>query len=298
MLLVSKINQRTLNLLQYQDRLKSPLRYPGGKQRVIKYLKEFFPKNFDEYREPFLGGGSAFFEVFFDQKCRNFWINDLNPEVFYFWQQVQHNLDSLVDLVRDTKMNCSDGRSLFNSYIYSDDKKHHIDVEKLTPLERAARFFVLNRITFSGTIECGGYSQNAFDKRFTDSSVDRLAKTSINPAVKITCLDYSSLLEFTPNQNVFIFLDPPYFQNKSNRLYGRKGGLLHLLFSHELLAENLKQCKYKWLMTCDDCEPIRDIFGFANLKPFEVQYSLNNVNRSLIGKAQELLISNYDFTNI
>ena len=38
---------------------KSPLRYPGGKSRAIKILKDYFPKNFSEYREPFFGGGSV-----------------------------------------------------------------------------------------------------------------------------------------------------------------------------------------------------------------------------------------------
>ena len=292
-------SQKILNLFQHQGRYKSPLRYPGGKQRVIKYLKKCFPKKYKEYREPFLGGASVFLDVSSQKKCKSFWINDLNTEAYYFWQQVQSNLPALVDLVSRIKKwsQGKDGRSLWIDLVYSDPgKSGFIDIESLTPLERAARFFVLNRTTFSGTIECGGYSQYAFDKRFTDSSIQRLAQMSNSfDGTQITNVDYSEML-LDGDKNIFTFLDPPYFKNRNSRLYGRKGGLLHLLFDHSLLAENLKKCQHQWLLTCDDCETIRDLFSFANIKPFEIHYSINNVNAQVVTPNQELLISNYDFS--
>lgn len=292
-------SQKILNLFQHQGRYKSPLRYPGGKQRVIKYLKQCFPEKYKEYREPFLGGASVFLEVYSQKKCKSFWVNDLNTEAYYFWQQVQSNLPALVDLVAIIKERSQgkDGRSLWIDLVYSDpDKSGFIDIESLTPLERAARFFVLNRTTFSGTIECGGYSQYAFEKRFTDTSIERLAQmTDSFDGAEITNVDYSEML-LDGDKNIFTFLDPPYFKNKNSRLYGRKGGLLHRLFDHSLLAENLKKCQHQWLLTCDDCETIRGLFSFANIKPFEIHYSMNNVKAQVITPNQELLISNYDFT--
>ena len=76
---------------------------------------------------------------------------------------------------------------------------------------RAIAFFIINRVTFSGTSMSGGYSQESFDKRFTPSSIDRLEK--IGPLMqdtKITCLDYSELLR-EPGENVFVFrtIPPP-----------------------------------------------------------------------------------------
>ena len=43
-------------------KLKTPLRYPGGKSRVAPHLMKWIPKNIKEYREPFLGGGSMAIE--------------------------------------------------------------------------------------------------------------------------------------------------------------------------------------------------------------------------------------------
>ena len=74
----------------------------------------------------------------------------------------------------------------------------------MSPLERAVRFFVLNRITFSGTIESGGYSNASFKGRFTDSSIERLA--ALDGCFSNTCVtncDYSDLLT-KPGEDVFL----------------------------------------------------------------------------------------------
>ena len=64
------------------SKIKSPLRYPGGKSRAIKQILPQIPVNIREYREPFFGGGSVFFAVkqLFGQQIKTYWINDLNYE--------------------------------------------------------------------------------------------------------------------------------------------------------------------------------------------------------------------------
>jgi DNA adenine methylase len=93
--------------------VKSPLRYPGGKSRAIKIIEQYLPHHFSEYREPLIGGGSVF--IYLKQKFPNlkYWINDLNPELFYFWQQAQQNMDKLISEIYSTKKNYQDGRQLF-----------------------------------------------------------------------------------------------------------------------------------------------------------------------------------------
>jgi DNA adenine methylase len=69
------------------SKIKSPLRYPGGKSRAIKQILPQITLNIREYREPFLGGGSVFFAVkqLFDQQIKAYWINDLNPDLYHFY---------------------------------------------------------------------------------------------------------------------------------------------------------------------------------------------------------------------
>ncbi|MYD39123.1 MAG: DNA adenine methylase, partial [Chloroflexi bacterium] len=59
--------------------VKSPLRYPGGKSRAIKQILRHLPARIDEYREPFVGGGSVFLAVkcLFGRRINRYVINDL-----------------------------------------------------------------------------------------------------------------------------------------------------------------------------------------------------------------------------
>jgi DNA adenine methylase len=160
-------------------------------------------------------------------------------------------------------------------------------------IERAAAFFILNRITFSGTSLSGGYSQQAFEKRFTESSIKRF--TDIVPLMNmtnITNLDYSKLLE-EDGENVFIFMDPPYHSATKSALYG-KNGELHIGFDHERFAEEVKKCKHKWMITYDDCEYTRELFKDYQITPFELMYGMRNVSKGNEMKGKEILITNYE----
>lgn len=270
--------------------IKSPLRYPGGKAKAIKQIIQHLPKEFDEqweYREPFVGGGSLF--IYLKQKYPNLkiWINDLNAELYFFWKVAQSDLEKLVSEVRKVKASCTDGKGLFRDYL-------KVKVEYLSDLERAVRFFVLNRISFSGTVESGGFSQQAFLRRFTDSSIDRLAKLApILQDVKITNLDYGEVLK-PGGERVFIFLDPPYFVAKKSKLYG-KGGHLHTNFEHQRFAEEMRKiCSHRWLITYDNSPEIRENFQFAQIVEWELQYGMNNYRQASAKKGKELFITNWD----
>lgn len=268
--------------------LKSPLRYPGGKSKAINQIAEYLPESFAEFREPFIGGGSVF--IYLKQKFPNlkFWINDLNQELFLFWKIAQSDLSLLVQQVHQIKDKYTDGRLLFTQLT-------SVDVNSLNELERAVRFFVLNRITFSGTVESGGFSQEAFHKRFTYSSIARLEQLGsiLTPDIKITNLDYSNLID-AKGDKIFLFLDPPYFSAKKSKLYGKSGDL-HLSFDHQIFAENLQKCHHQWLITYDDSQQIRENFKYANIYIYEwqLQYGMNNYKQKTANKGQELFITNY-----
>jgi site-specific DNA-adenine methylase len=76
-------------IVQSMTRFKSPLRYPGGKSRAVERMNLLLPADFDEYREPFVGGGSLFIYLKQQRPGLNVWINDLNPELYYFWKYAQ-----------------------------------------------------------------------------------------------------------------------------------------------------------------------------------------------------------------
>lgn len=265
--------------------IKGPLRYPGGKTRAIIQLKHLLPESFEEYREPFIGGGSFFVYMKQIHPEVKFWINDVNKELYSFWKQAKVDSEQLAREVLKVRKRNSNGRKLFEELM-------SVDAEKLNEFERAVRFFVLNRITFSGLVEAGGYSQQAFDGRFTQSAIERVALLgALLQDVKVTNLDYRKLLT-SGDKTVFTFLDPPYLKATKSKLYGRNG-VLHTNFDHEEFAKAMKACKHSWLITYDDSPEIRKNFRFANVHEWELQYGMNNYRQGKAEKGNELFIFNY-----
>jgi len=270
--------------------VKSPLRFPGGKSKAITKILNYLPSGFSEYREPFIGGGSLFIYLKQIKPEVKFWINDLNYDLYCFWKQIQVDIDTLSKKVWAIKQGDVSGREIFKQLT-------SVDLNDLSDFERAVRFFVLNRISFSGTVDCGGFSQTAFEKRFTDSSIVRLsALGKILQGTKITNLDYSEVLSI-PGDDVFIFLDPPYFTATKSRLYGKRGDL-HTSFDHQKFAQELKRCQHKWLITYDDSPEIRRNFKFANIYEWEMQYGMNNYMQDHALKGKELFITNFELPTL
>lgn len=265
---------------------KSPLRYPGGKSRAVERIMAQIPATIREYREPFIGGGSVYFGVrsLFGQNIQ-YAINDLNADLIHFWRTVRDNLNPLADQIEVFRENyLTTGRELYQ--FLCNDKNMRSD------FDRAVRFFIMNRITFSGVMDAGGYSQQAFDKRFTASSIERLR--GLDRALtktEITCDDYETLVTQS-GENVFIFLDPPYYTATSSKLYGKRGDL-HTTFDHERFASIMKTVKHKWLITYDDSPYIRDLFDFAHIQSWELQYGMGSFTGEKVEKGRELFIRNY-----
>jgi len=267
--------------------IKSPLRYPGGKSRAVETIAKLIPY-FDEFREPFLGGGSVFVYVKQRFPNRKFWVNDLYSELYKFWEMTQKDVDALIAKVNEWKEKYTIGKEL---YQYLNE-----NLEKFNDLERAAAFFVYNRITFSGTTLSGGYSEGAFTGRFTESSIKRLNDLGkvINGSL-ITNYDYEELLK-KEGENVFVFLDPPYYSATKSALYG-KNGHLHKSFDHKRFAHNMKSCKHKWLITYDDSDYIRNLFSFAYITSWNLTYGMRNITENSDQTGKELFISNYVLKN-
>lgn len=263
--------------------IKSPLRYPGGKSKSVDKITSIIPI-FDEYREPFLGGGSVFLHLKQKYPNKKFWVNDLYFELYTFWEMCQKDIDGVVSQVYVWRNSYTNGKELYRFLIDN--------MASFSPIEKASAFFIFNRITFSGTTEAGGFSEQAYTGRFTLSSIERLtpfAKLLNN--TQITNLDYDEILN-THGKNVFIFLDPPYFSATKSALYG-KNGKLHKTFDHQRFAETLKKCPHKWLITYDDSPYIRTLFRFAEITPWHLTYGMRNITKTSNQKASELFISNY-----
>lgn len=265
--------------------IKSPLRYPGGKSKAIDSISKLIP-DFREFREPFVGGGSVF--VYLKQKypSKYFWINDIYRNLYHFWNECKENPNALIDSILELRVKYPDGKELYRFLLNN--------IDSFDSIKKAAAFFIFNRITFSGTTESGGFSNAAFHKRFTESSIERVKSLSnILLNTKISNYDYEEVIS-KDGEDVFLFLDPPYYSATKSALYG-KNGSLHKTFDHERFANVMKDTKHKWLITYDDSDYIKDLFSFANIQPWGLTYGMRNVNKDSNQNGKELFISNYSF---
>lgn len=269
-----------------KGRYRSPLRYPGGKQKAIDQISQVLPQSAEEYREPLVGGGSVYFHARTNSFAKKYWINDKFKELISFWKAVQDP-----SICAQLQQELEGLRSGFESA--EEIKEYFLNARTEKPkseYREAFLFFFFNRVTFSGTTRAGGFSSAASICRFTASSIERLGPMPHALAgTQITNLDFEDVI-CKPGKDVFIFLDPPYYT--ATRLYGY-GGSLHE-FDHETLARCLKKSSHRFLITYDDCEEIRDLYRWAKIESWSLQYGMNNCNLQRESKiGSELFISNY-----
>lgn len=282
-----------INLKRNYGYKLSPLRYPGGKTKAIKDLINYVPPTFEEFREPMVGGGSFFLNLKKRYPDKKIWINDINSNLIAFWSILRDRPTVLVNSLLEIKENSKCGKELYKNYKY-------MNTDNITKFEKAVRFFILNRISYSGLTEYGGYSQLSYEKRFTINSIEKLKNISILlKGVKITSMPYQNLLK-TPSSRIFVYLDPPYQNVKSSNLYGRNGKM----FDPIELDSFLKKVNFKWLLTYDKSPPITNIYGELNNEihktVFTVQYGTNCSKKNVDRKAKkgtELYITNYPISN-
>ena len=270
--------------------LKTPLRYPGGKSRACVKMDSYFPdiRNYDEFREPFLGGGSVAIHVTKKYPNLNIWVNDLYEPLVNFWQQLQmfgvDMKDKLVDL--KSEYNTPDkARELFQK------SKVCINEPILSNLDRAVSFYVVNKCSFSGLTESSSFSEQASNNNFSMRGIEKLPEYSkVIEHWRITNYSYDYLLDgYT---TAFVYLDPPY--DIKDNLYGNKGSM-HKGFDHDKFASDCDSCSMDQLISYNSDQLVNDRFKDWNTGEFDLTYTMRSVGEYMLEQKErkELLLFNY-----
>jgi DNA adenine methylase Dam len=275
-------------------RLKTPLRYPGGKSKATKKMAPYFPpKNkVKHYREPFIGGGSVALWMCENYDLETVWVNDLYWSLYNFWIQLRDDGDNLSEMLKEMKMNHPDPDSARKLFV---ECNHRIDDESLPLLDRAAAFWTVNKCAFSGLININSFSAGPSNKNFTLRGIEDLKEYSkMIKNWKITNLSYEELLKGA-DENTFIYLDPPY--EIASNLYGKKGAM-HKGFDHDLFAQECnKPTLANIAISYNADQSVKDRFPEWNQHDFPLTYTMrsNSANyRNNQPQRLELLLTNYD----
>ena len=272
--------------------LKTPLRWPGGKSRACVKMDQYFPdlRNYSEFREPFLGGGSVSIHITKKYPNLKIWVNDLYEPLVNFWQQLQMFGDDLKDKLLDlkSKNNTPDkARELFLK------SKNYVNDQTLSNLDRAAAFYVVNKCSFSGLTEISSFSQQASTGNFSVRGIEKLpeySKLIVN--WRITNYSYDYLLD--GDTTAFVYLDPPY--DIKDNLYGRKGSM-HKGFDHDKFAADCNANNMDMLVSYNTDQLVKNRFlgGKWNAAEFDLTYTMRSVGEYMREQKQrkELLLFNY-----
>jgi len=270
--------------------LKTPLRYPGGKSRAVTKMGQYLPdlREYKEFREPFLGGGSVAIYLSKMYPDLSIWVNDLYEPLVNFWLSIQNNGEELYKDIRDLKQKHPDrdsARGLFNESkeIINDGEKNNQD--------RAVAFYIVNKCSFSGLTESSSFSPQASESNFSMRGIEKLiGYQGIIVDWKISNTTYGDLL--TNWQDAFIYLDPPY--DIKDNLYGKKGAM-HKRFDHDKFAEDCDRHTAHMMVSYNSSQLVKNRFKDWTAAEFDLTYTMRSVGEYMRDQQQrkELLLLNY-----
>lgn len=253
----------------------SPLRYPGGKNKLTEYVKELInlkKLNKSKYIEPFCGGSAVALSLLIDGYVKDIVINDYDRSIYSFWHSVLYNSEELCQLIQNTEINIDE----WNNQKRIQKNK---DNEDLLTLGFSTLF--LNRTNRSGIIKAGvigGKEQKGnykLDCRFNKEEIMKKIRliNQFRDHIELYNLDAEELTENVIKQQhhkSFIFFDPPYYKQGSNlytNFYNHK--------DHLSLANKIKEIKYHtWILTYDNMDEIKNMYKEFKSETYKLNYSV------------------------
>ena len=248
--------------------------YIGGKRnlaaRVTKLIEQI---PHDGYAEPFVGMGGIFLRR--RARPRVELINDASGDVATFFRVLQEHYAYLLDMLRFRVAS----RAEF-------ERLRAIPAERLTDLQRAARFLYLQRLAFGGRVDGRTFGVDRTQgARFNVTKLepmlaeihDRLA------GVVIEQLDFGEFIRRYDRAGMLFYLDPPYWGCETDYgqdVFGRA--------DFERLAQSLRGLKGRFLMSINDTPGVRETFAGFHLTEVTTTYTIGALAST---KAAELLIS-------
>jgi len=272
-------------------RCKTPLRYPGGKSRATGKMFEYLPRmdTIKQYNEGFLGGGSVALAFSRQYPDIPVWVNDLYVPLFNFWKVLKTNGEQLADLLVTYKTSAPTEESSKELFLQS---KEVLNDFESSELELAARFYIVNKCSFSGLTQSSSFSKSASVSNFNLNGIENLRfYPLLMKNWNITNGCYSKLLSDDPN--TFVYLDPPY--DIKDSLYGNKGNM-HKGFDHEEFAENCNKHSAPTMISYNNDNWVKDRFVEWYDYTFPLTYTMRSTGSYSEDQATrlELLMCNYE----
>jgi len=188
------------------------IKWVGGKRQLILELLKHIPKKFNNYFEPFVGGGALFFELYNlgFLKDKEVFLSDINEELINTYKTIRDYPNELIERIKEFKVKHN---KEFYYQIREFDRKE--DYKNLDNIIKAARFIYLNKTCFNGLYRVNkkGYFNVPIGSYKNPQIVDEENILEVSKALKNTIIkhcDYKEILKYV-KKNDFVYFDPPYY---------------------------------------------------------------------------------------
>lgn len=252
--------------------MNSPLPYIGGKSKLSKTIIEMMPEH-KSYCEVFAGAAWVFFRK---EPSKYEFINDLDSDLVCFYRVVQNHIE---EFVKQFKW-CLLSREWF------EDWKRQREAGGLTDIQRAARYYYLQRMCFGGRVRNRVFGASPthpprinllrLEQEMSEIHL-RLSRVTIEH------LPYQEFISKYDRQQTLFYLDPPYYKAP--------------YYEHNLKLQDFKEMaallsgiKANFILSINDHKDMRQVFKAFDIKPVSLKYTVAK-GRQSVGK--ELLITNY-----
>lgn len=251
----------------------SPLRYPGGKKKLAKFITDAIIENDIQggtYIEPFAGGASVALHLLFTERVQNIIINDADRSIFAFWYSTLFETESLCRMIIDTPVNIEEWNR------QKDIQKNKNDTGLL---ELGFSTFFLNRTNRSGIIRggvIGGKAQAGewkMDVRYNkEDLVKRIEKVALyGGRIEVfneDAINFINSIQSGLDEHTLVYFDPPY--------YG-KGAALYANFynpeDHKILSNFIQNLNCKWMLTYDYVPDIISMYRNVEKRLLTLSYT-------------------------
>lgn len=251
--------------------MKGPFAYLGEKNLTANPIIEIFPTH-TTYVEVFAGGAQV---LFHKAPSTAEVLNDLDQDVVTFYRVCQAHYPELIRYLRFTLAS----REWF-------DLLQAQDPRTCTDVQRAARFFYLQKNAYAGLIRnrSFGYAVTK-PSRFNPESIPRLVEATHKrlARVQIENLPYQTILKRYDRETTLFFCDPPYFAKKFYNFNFEKNDFVEL-------EERLRALRGKFVLSLNDVPEVRQIFYRFRFREIDLAYT---AQRTPGKRFRELLITNF-----
>jgi DNA adenine methylase len=269
------------------EAINSPFRYAGGKFYARNLILEHIPEHSD-YVEPFAGGASIFFAK---PKSKHNWLNDIDDDLVNCYTIIRDYPDELINRLQGE--GATKERHTFYKNIFMPKDK----------LERALRWFYLNRTSYSGIMNMQncywGYGDK-FSMRPGNWPRNILRTSAKLRRVKLTNWDFEQTIN-SAKDGAFLFVDPPYFNADQDKFYAHSFERDDHFRLCRVLKKNSKRLRL--LITYDNSPVIRDLYSWSRaIYDKEWNYTINRTDDQKNGtdrrgtryRGREVFIVNYN----